>query len=540
MNRAHFVFLVFEDENANPLSSAPRQGHGKGTGTMKRIALIAAVGVLLAQSADCAAGVATQPASQPSKAEAFLLVEVKGTIGKDFSAAKMKAAIAEARTAKAAAIVLSVDTPGGSVPDAEAIVDLIIENKDLRFIALVNKALSAGAAITLACKEIYVMETATIGAAVSYIPDRRGIPGELPADVAEKFQSAWRAVCRKAADCGGHSSLLAEGMADPGFAITKRIENGKVILERDGKGELVKAAGRILTLTAKEAVACGLAKAVVPDVADLGAKLGMRQMGAASGTSAGGPDPFYDLIWDKIGALGLTSSLTELATKAAEKEWDAWFKIEWGKVKDTRVSWVLSLKEAQLSKRGTIAVKCAAPTRNRHTPTNKWFKDIVVTASVRVSDKEVVAAISPGGSITITGRVIAISFEGAKLVPALYDVTDKVIQWYDMGTVQVDRPVRTLRSINIRLADCVVGDAGRVQPAAAPKPPLSSPVDPEAEAKQRLNLANTYVRNGMTAQALKMLRSIVEDFPNTAAAKEAKEQIKQLLEDEAQKAGKGS
>jgi membrane-bound ClpP family serine protease len=78
----------------------------------------------------------------------------------------MKAAITEARTAKAAAIVLSMDTSGGAVTEAEAIVDLIIENKDLRFIALVNKALSAGAAITLACKEIYVTEAATIGAAV--------------------------------------------------------------------------------------------------------------------------------------------------------------------------------------------------------------------------------------------------------------------------------------------------------------------------------------------------------------------------------------
>jgi len=245
---------------------------------MKRIGLIATVGIFFALSPHCAAGTTTPPASQQSKAETFLLVQVKGTIGEDFTAAKLKAAISEARAAKAAAIVLSMDTPGGSVTEAEAIVNLIIENQDLRFVALVNKALSAGAAITLACKEIYVMETATIGAAVSYIPDRRGIPVELPADVAEKFQSAWRAVCRKAADCGGHSSLLAEGMADPGFAITKRTENGKVIPERDGKGELIKAAGRILTLTAKEAVVCGLAKAVVSSPPELGRHLGLVEM----------------------------------------------------------------------------------------------------------------------------------------------------------------------------------------------------------------------------------------------------------------------
>ncbi len=487
-------------------------------------------------SAHSAADGTTQPTSPESKAETFLLVEVKGAIGEDFTAAKLKAAVAEARTAGVAAVVLSMDTPGGSVPNAEAIVNLIIENKDLRFIALVNKALSAGAAITLACKEIYVMETATIGAAVSYIPDRRGIPVELPADVAEKMQSAWRAVCRKAADHGGHSSLLAEGMVDRDFAITMRTVNGKVILERDGKGELVKASGRILTLTAKEAVACGLAKAVVPDVAVLGARLGMQQGGAASGTTTEGrPAPFYNLIFDKIDALGLTSSLTELARRTAEKEWDAWFRIEWGKVKGTRVSWVLTLREAKLSKRGTLEVNCAAPARNKHTPTDKWFKAIVVTANVRAADKDAVAAILPGGPITITGRVIAISFEGAKLVPALYDVYGKVVQWYDMGTVRVDRPVMTMRSINILLDDCAVGDAERVQPVATPK----APVDPEAEAKQRLNLADTYMRNGMTVTALKMLRSIVEDFPNTAASKKAAEQYREL-EDDAKKAGKGS
>jgi TolA-binding protein len=38
---------------------------------------------------------------------------------------------------------------------------------------------------------------------------------------------------------------------------------------------------------------------------------------------------------------------------------------------------------------------------------------------------------------------------------------------------------------------------------------------------------------------LDILRSVIKDFPNTAAAKEAKEQVKQM-ENEAKKAGKGS
>jgi len=532
MNRAHFIAY---DENAKPVSPAPWKGHGKGKGTMKRIAITVAVGFLLALSAYCAAETTTPPTSQPSKAETFLLVKVQGTIGEDFTAAKMKAAISEARTAKAAALVLSMDTPGGSVPDAEAIVNLIIENKDLRFIALVNKALSAGAAITLACKEIYVMETATIGAAVPYIPDKRGLPIGLPADVAEKLQSAWRAVCRKAADHGGHSSLLAEGMVDRDFAITKRIENGKVILERDGKGEVVKAAGRILTLTAKEAVACGLAKAVVPDVADLGAKLGMRQGGVVRGTTAEaptaeaptaeGPAQFYDLISDKIDALGLAGhSLTALGRKTADKEWDSWLKSLLSIVKGIRVSWALVLVEAKSPKGGTFEVFATPTTRRRPL--------VLVTANVRMAHKDVVASIPSGSAIILTGRVTDAYLEQ-------YIVDGRYGHYAKWGGKSESGWAWAWGRIAIKLDDCVVGNAQRVQPVATPMAPATAPVDAEGEARKQLNLAENYRSAGLSSKALDILRSVIKDFPNTAAAKEAKEQVKQL-EDEPKKAGKGS
>jgi len=501
---------------------------------MKRMALVAAVGLLLVLSELSAADSTTQPTSQDwndiatpskqpgaaSKAETFLLVEVKGTIGKDFTAAKIKAALAEARKAKATAVVLSMDTPGGSVAEAEAIVNLIIQNKDLRFIALVHRALSAGAAITLACKEIYVTETATLGAAVSYVPNRRGVPIALPADVAEKYQSAWRAVCRKAADHGGHSSLLAEGMVDPGFAITMRRVNGKVILERDGKGELVKARGRILTLTAKEAVKCGLAKALVPDVKRLGAKLSIRQGGVASGTTAEGPAQFYDLLSDKIDALGLTgNSLTELGRKTANKEWDSWLKSQLSKVRGTRVSWTLVLVEAKAPKRGTFELYA--------TPASRRRPFVLVTANVRKAHKDVVASIPSGSTIILTGKLVDVRIES---------------RWRSDGKFrQIPHPeqIETNRVV-IQVDDCAVGDTERGHPFATPKSPVSAPVDPEGEAKQRLSLGKMYRDNRMKANALKILRSIIEDFPNTAAAKEAAEQVRQLLDGEAKKTGKGS
>jgi len=498
---------------------------------MKRIALIAAVGVLLALSAHSAAESTTPPTPQESKAETFLLVKVQGTIGEDFTAAKMKAAISEARTAKAAALVLSMDTPGGSVTEAEAIVNLIIENKDLRFIALVNKALSAGAAITLACKEIYVMETATIGAAVSYIPDKRGLPTNLPADVAEKFQSAWRAVCRKAADHGGHSSLLAEGMADPGFAITKRTENGKVILERDGKGELVKASGRILTLTAKEAVAWELAKVVVPDVAVLKTKLGLFEYKSSRvqptperKIPAENANHSQTLRLPELNALlykyvDIESKGTSAAATQQEKEIIG-RTLELGGVLVDAVGNAEGLRVCVHYVSANKVYTSWGYDGRVFAPLPQSYPCPVEAIEIRMTsaNKRWVSA-KKGSRVLVTGRISDIKIRYHRL-----DGPSAVI----------------LLKAEIVMEELQPNDATeRSGPAREPKSTAYAPVDAEAEARKQLNLAENYRSAGLASKALGILRTIIEDFPNTSAAKEAKEQVKQL-QDEAKKASKGS
>ena len=218
----------------------------------------------------------TRPDPSPEKGATYYRIPIHGVIGEDFTAERMKAALDQAEKSGGTIVLLELDTPGGVIDDAEKIVDMIASHKNLRFVAFVRQALSAGATITLACSEIYMADTAMIGAAVSYRPDGRGGVVELPPDVAEKFQSVWRAVCRKAAEQGGHNPLLAEAMVDKDFALTMRNEGDKILIERDGKGDLIKAKGRILTLTAREAVNCGLANATVDSIAKLTARLNLR------------------------------------------------------------------------------------------------------------------------------------------------------------------------------------------------------------------------------------------------------------------------
>jgi len=127
-----------------------------------------------------------------NQAQTYYVIPIKGAIGRHFTAGRMEACLKEAERLKPTVIVLELDTGGGDIYDAERIVDLIIAHKDLRFVAFVRKALSAGATITLACEEIFVTECAVIGGAVSYSVGKDGIPLRLPADVAEKLQSCSR------------------------------------------------------------------------------------------------------------------------------------------------------------------------------------------------------------------------------------------------------------------------------------------------------------------------------------------------------------
>ena len=103
----------------------------------------------------------------------YLVIPIKGTIGRN-TTYRMQQYLKLAREIKPAAVVVEIDTHGGPTTHAEAAINLIIDHKDIRFIAFVDMALSAGVPITMACSEVYVSQKATIGAARSYTVDAWG------------------------------------------------------------------------------------------------------------------------------------------------------------------------------------------------------------------------------------------------------------------------------------------------------------------------------------------------------------------------------
>jgi membrane-bound serine protease (ClpP class) len=116
----------------------------------------------------------------------------------------------------AAAIIFEIDTYGGLVDAAIKIKDAIIGSNIPTISFVNNKALSAGALVTIASDHVVMSETSVIGAAET-----------IPND--EKTLSMWRSVLRDTAQFRGIDPLYIEAMADKDIAIPGVIERGKLL-----------------------------------------------------------------------------------------------------------------------------------------------------------------------------------------------------------------------------------------------------------------------------------------------------------------------
>ncbi len=229
------------------------------------------------------------PAAPPGKASAdeagaapktprYFVIPLHGEVGKDIAARQVMQAMEAGLLSGGTILVLEIDSPGGLISESQAIIDLLAEHKDRRSIAFVKSAYSAAAVIALTCDEIYLADGASIGAATAVMIERSQAQSKARMVVApEKVQSVWRAACRHAAEIGGHDPLFAEAMVDPDVQLRTVRKDGTTTIEQVmelapedfSEGRVVSAKGKLLTLTAKEAVAFGLAAGIAAQRTDL-------------------------------------------------------------------------------------------------------------------------------------------------------------------------------------------------------------------------------------------------------------------------------
>jgi membrane-bound ClpP family serine protease len=178
-------------------------------------------------------------------------------------------------------ILVEIDTPGGRVDLAHRMCTAITQNADCNVIAFVKGgqyggAISAGAAVALACNKIYMTDNTVIGAATlvtmpknkqDYENTRKKNYGEV---VDEKMSSVWRAYLASLAQQNGRPGLLARAMVDRDIAVVEVNQAGKRLfiepVNKRPEQQVVRTwnkAGSLVTLTAQEAVECTIADGLV-------------------------------------------------------------------------------------------------------------------------------------------------------------------------------------------------------------------------------------------------------------------------------------
>lgn len=176
-------------------------------------------------------------------------------------------------------ILFEIDTPGGRGDLAQRICGAITQSKNCPTVAFVKGgkyggALSAGAAVALACDKIYMADNTVIGAATAITFSETGRPESLKEafgeEVGEKFASAWRAYFASLAERNQRPGLLARAMVDRNVEVVEVSDaNERIFIDPINKKpqqHLVHTwnkKGSLLTLTAAEAVECMIADKVI-------------------------------------------------------------------------------------------------------------------------------------------------------------------------------------------------------------------------------------------------------------------------------------
>jgi membrane-bound serine protease (ClpP class) len=207
-------------------------------------------------------------------AETVVLVRVDGEINRG-TVLLLQGAIERAEEMGAAALVVSLSTPGGYLDAALRCRDLLLDTS-VRTVAFVNRnALSAGALIAISCERIYFAPGGAMGAATPvYFSE-----GRMEA-APEKVVSAVREIFRATAEARGRNPDVAAAMVDPDIGVPDLVEEGK-----------------LLTLTPSSAAAWGYSDGIAENLAEVLAAAGLADVAV---------EEFAPGFWERVIAL-LTS-----------------------------------------------------------------------------------------------------------------------------------------------------------------------------------------------------------------------------------------
>jgi len=170
-------------------------------------------------------------------------IDIKKEIDKT-SQIYLSKGLAEAQAIDADAILIHLNTYGGLLDAADSMRTAILYNQIPVYVFIDNNAASAGALISVACKNIYMRKGASIGAATVVNQTGEGMP--------DKYQSYMRSMMRATAEAHGHDTIIA------GSDTTYRWKRDPKIAEAMVDNRIVIPglidSAKTLTLTTEEAI----------------------------------------------------------------------------------------------------------------------------------------------------------------------------------------------------------------------------------------------------------------------------------------------
>lgn len=194
---------------------------------------------------------------QASVAERVLVVPAEGEVGVGITAAGVADALTRARRQKVEKVVFVVDSPGGYLYEARAIMGLLSrETEGLEIVAVVPERALSAATVLLAAADAWVVSPgAVVGAATAYGVDRS--TGSV--DVDAKLNGAWAAELADFAAQSGWPDVVFRAMVERDVTLYagRTEEGGPVVFSRswpEGAAtvERIDASGSVLSLNSTQ------------------------------------------------------------------------------------------------------------------------------------------------------------------------------------------------------------------------------------------------------------------------------------------------
>jgi membrane-bound serine protease (ClpP class) len=175
-------------------------------------------------------------------------------------------AIDEATGLKADYIILHLNTYGGALNIADSICTKILNTRIPVFVFIDNRAISAGALISIACDSIYMRAGGSIGASTVVSQSGEAVP--------DKYQSFMRATMRATAEFHGKDTIISGNDTVIKWHRDPRIAEAMVDPQLEVEG--ISPSGQVLTLTAEEAIKVGYCEGLAENINDVLRLAGIR------------------------------------------------------------------------------------------------------------------------------------------------------------------------------------------------------------------------------------------------------------------------